>query len=162
MQASHESARDRDAYDAEARWLRAFARRFTDDAAAIEDVVQETWLVALARAPTGTLPPRRWLTRVLRNQVLRWRRRESAALQRLRAPAACDGSSSDRERAGARELVETVVAAVRRLPAAQRRAVEMRFLEGLPPRVIAARLGRPVKTVDTRLARGLRRLRRSL
>lgn len=48
------------------------------------------------------------------------------------------------------------------LPPAQREAVALRYLEGLPPREIAAMLDVPVETVRTRAKRGLAQLRRDL
>ena len=55
-----------------------------------------------------------------------------------------------------------VVSAVVSLPEPYRRTVMLRYLEGLPPRLIAQRDDVPVETVRTRLKRGLDRMRREL
>ena len=53
-------------------------------------------------------------------------------------------------------------AAVLTLAEPYRATVLLRFFEGLPPRLIAARLGVPVATVHSRLQRALAQLRHQL
>jgi RNA polymerase sigma-70 factor (ECF subfamily) len=62
----------------------------------------------------------------------------------------------------ARERRRHVLAALATLPAAQRVAVELSFLDGLSHPEISRRLGEPLGTVKTRIRSGLLRLRASL
>jgi len=60
------------------------------------------------------------------------------------------------------ELVRALADAIQEIGEPYRRAIVLRYLEGLPPREIAARLDEPLKTVKTRLNRGLGLLRSRL
>lgn len=57
-----------------------------------------------------------------------------------------------------REEWEAVLADIRALPDRQRQAVELRYLDGLPPRVIAERLGADGRQVETMLRDGKKKL----
>lgn len=58
----------------------------------------------------------------------------------------------------AREEWQAVLADMRALPPAQREALELRYLDGLMPREIAARLGLTRRQVEVRLREGKKRL----
>ena len=60
------------------------------------------------------------------------------------------------------ELQEHVLSAVRALPEPQRTAIFLRYFEDLAPAEIASRMGLPLPTVKTRLARGKQLLRERL
>jgi len=134
--------------------LRALARSLVRDEHAVEDLVQETWARALERGPTAA--PWRWLARVLRNEAFQQRRSGAARAAREQAAARSEPTGDEHRRfALQRELME----AIEQLEEPYRRAILLRYFDGLPPRRIATRLGLPVKTVKTRLARGLELLR---
>jgi len=147
---------------AEVSWIRRLARELVADRELAEDLVQEACVAALEHAPRERSKLRQWLAEVLRNA--------------LRQHARAQGRRGAREAAGARpealeatdRLVERValqrelVGAVLALDEPYRTAVLLRFFEELPPRTIAARLGVPVATVQSRLTRGLARLRAEL
>jgi RNA polymerase sigma-70 factor (ECF subfamily) len=153
---------DHGALLSEVSWIRRLARELVADRDLADDLVQETCIAALEHAPRERSKLRQWLAQVLRN----------ALRQRARA----DGRRGARERGGAKpealeatdRLVERValqrelVGAVLELEEPYRSTILQRFFEELPPRAIAERAGLPVATIQSRLTRGLARLRARL
>lgn len=143
---------------AEAGWLRQLARSLVRDSQRAEDAVQDTLAKALERRPERA-SLRAWLATVLRNglrQEARSRaRREFHERRTLR-----QGSTPSAQDVNARlELQRLLLDAVRTLEEPYRSAIVARFFDGLAPRAIARREGVPVRTVNTRLERGLAKLR---
>ncbi len=71
-------------------WVRRLAWTLVRDDALADDLAQETWLVALRHPPTDGLPPRPWLSQVMRNVVrmrARGERRRAAREQATQAGA---------------------------------------------------------------------------
>jgi len=147
---------------AESGWVRALARELAGDAHAADDLEQEAWLAALERAPDARGPLSPWFTRVLRNLAAKGRRGALRRGERERraARAEAEPSSADVVLVAARQ--RELVGAVLALEEPYRTTVLQRYLEELPPRAIAHRQGVPVRTVQTRLARGLALLRAEL
>lgn len=143
-----------------ASWLRALARRLVADAHTADDLVQSTWLAALESPPPTGPAGRRWLATVLRNFALQFRRGAARRHARESLVARSDSSHPDLPA----ELVRqrTLLAAVESLAEPYRTTIYRRYYENLPPRRIAVLDGVPVKTVKTRLARGLAQLRARL
>ena len=139
--------------------LRALAQRLVGDAQRAEDLVQETWVQALENPPSESGSIRGWLTVVLRNLAFQSARRRERRETRERTVARSESSTATAEAyerfALHRELVETINA----LGEPYRETIVLRYFDDLPPREIAARLDLPVKTVKTRLSRGLELLR---
>jgi RNA polymerase sigma-70 factor (ECF subfamily) len=138
--------------------LAARARRVLRDAHEAEDVAQE----ALLRVPHGAaaVDLRAWLHAVcyrLAIDRLRARRREARALAAL-ALREVEGDDSLERSAEA----ERVRAHLSELPEPYRRAVTLRYLEGLSFPEIAVRMNALERTVRTWVGRGLERLRRRL
>jgi len=142
-----------------AHWVRGLAARLAHDTHEAEDLAQETWLAFLRAPLDGVRAPRGFLGGILRH---RWRvlrrserrrgEREARAAREELAPSAAEAL----ERAEvARVLMELVLA----LEEPFRSAILLRYGEELAPRAIAARLGVPLGTVESRLRRGLARLR---
>jgi RNA polymerase sigma-70 factor (ECF subfamily) len=138
-------------------WRRAHRAAYlvTGDAAAAEDIAQESFLAALRaldrfdrRRPFGP-----WLHRIVVNRAIDWSR--TRALRREvgeeHAPpfvaAHQPGDPSD-----------ALVAALAQLPADQRAVVVMRHLLEYTPGEISKALDMPRGTVNSRLRRGLDRL----
>ncbi len=141
-------------------WIRSLARRLVADEHRAEDLAQDTWLAALRHPWLGSVrAPRRWLSGILANlsrQDARGRsRREARESTAAREPVAPSASDTFEAASLGRELADAVLA----LEEPFRTAVLLRYYEDLPPRRIATRLGVPVRTVNSRLARGLERLR---
>lgn len=150
--------------------LHRLARRLVSDPGLAADAAQEALLIGLqAGSPPGA-PLGRWLAGVLRHR-LRSARRAASRRQRREAlhaaaqPGLWGGERSEPPAdAGLErlELHQRLLGFVRELEEPFRTAVVQRFLEEQSPDEIAARLGLPVKTVYSRIERGLERLRRRL
>ncbi|MDJ0974213.1 MAG: sigma-70 family RNA polymerase sigma factor [Planctomycetota bacterium] len=142
--------------------VRRLARSLVLDDAEADDVMQDAAVAALesGRAPRKGLAA--WLSGVTRNVVRNRRRGESRRRKRetdaARPEATPSAAESVVRAAEQSRLLEHVV----NLEEPYRTAVVLRFVEGLPPRVMATRLGQPVETVRTHVKRGLTRLRAEL
>jgi RNA polymerase sigma-70 factor (ECF subfamily) len=144
----------------EAAALRSLGRRLLD-AAAAEDLVQETYLAALrGRSPNGAVGA--WLHGIAHKLALLMRRRNSRRQQREQAAARPASGPSAADAAASAELMQRIAAAVQGLPEVYRTAVVLRFWHDLPPRRIAHELQVSVHTVRSRLQRALAMLRERL
>jgi len=133
-------------------WPRAYRAAYlvTHDAAAAEDIAQESLLAALRaldrfdrRRPFGP-----WLHRIVVNRSIDWTR-----ARRLRGEVELTDSivgPPPRASPG-----DDVLAALARLPPEHRAVVVMRYLLEFTPGEIADGLGIPRGTVNSRLRRGL-------
>lgn len=143
-------------------FLRRLSRRLVRDEGLADDLVQETWLVALQATHDGLLQLRPWLATVMRRLFLKRRRTDDRREARERRVAREEAIDDDREMQAVLEMQVRVLEELQGLPEAQRRVLFLRYSEGLGPSAIAARLGVPVPTVKTRLARGRESLRQRL
>lgn len=139
----------------------AYVRRRAPDEA-VDDVVEETFLVAwrrLDRVPAAELP---WLLGVARN-VLATQRRGAVRRQSLsrRVAAAQPGVSGvvDGESAG---LDPRLARALAELPDKDREALTLIAWDGLEPQEAAVVVGASAGAFRVRLHRARRRLRRAL
>ena len=153
--------------------LRTLARRLLADDDAAEDVLQETWLVALRRPPRCTAETaalRGWLATVvrslafkrLRGEARRSQRERTAARDSLRREPSGEGPAEALGAAERARVLREVTDAVLALEEPYRDTLLLRYFEDLPPREIARRQGVPVTTVKSRLTRAVQRLRSSL
>ena len=125
------------------------------DAAAAEDIAQDGFLAAVDALDRfdRRRPFAPWLHRIVVNRALDWARRE--ALRRR-----VDGAESAFEPLPPpEEIGGEMIAALRELPAEQRAVVVLRHLLEYTPGEIAQMLDLPRGTVNSRLRRGLDRLR---
>lgn len=145
-------------------YLRRVALALTrGDSSEADDLLQETWLVALHHSPDHPESTRPWLVQVLRNRFRQGRRGsvrrdEREALVARSEIDPCDPAVLIAEG----QVASALRGALHRLPESYALPLRLRFYEGLPPRHIASRMGMPVETIRTRLKRGLAGLRRDL
>jgi RNA polymerase sigma-70 factor (ECF subfamily) len=158
----------RELYRSAGRMVYGIALSITRNAATAEEVTQDVFLRAWAKAGTynaGKAGVASWLARIARNCAIDALRRE-----RLREAAAGEPSESspDQRAVDPGDSVELsrqrkrIRAAVDALPPEQRRALELAFFNGLSHREVAEKLGHPLGTVKTRIRDALRGLRAAL
>ncbi len=142
--------------------LRALVRRLVLDDSRVDDVLQETWLVALESPPRSQAALGSWLRTVASRLAYKTTRNdhhrshhESRAARDEPSPSASD--IVEREMARRR-----VVDAVLELREPYQATILHRFLENQSAQEIAARFDLPVETVRTRVKRGIEQLRRIL
>jgi RNA polymerase sigma-70 factor (ECF subfamily) len=153
-------------YDRHATVIYSLALRILRDRPGAEDTVQEVFTQAwrqarnydAARGPVGA-----WLCTLARSRAIdtlraRRTRPDGVADDRVALELPDAGPVPD-EQAMFSETGSRVRAALAELPELQRRAIELAYYEGLTHAEIAARLGEPLGTVNTRIRSGLLRLR---
>ncbi|RLB44685.1 MAG: hypothetical protein DRJ42_31315, partial [Deltaproteobacteria bacterium] len=142
--------------------LRQLARALLRDAQDAEDVLQETFAVALERKPDRLAKPGPWLRQVLRSVVHKRLRSDTHRRDREAATTQHTRSADPLDLVARGELIERVVAAVQSLAPTLREVILLRHFEGLPPREIARRTGTPLATISSRLQRAHAQLRAQL
>ena len=125
------------------------------DTAAAEDIAQDGFLAAVGaldrfdrRRPFGP-----WLHRIVVNRALDWARREALRRKVAREESVFEPLPPPEEIGG------EMITALKELPPEQRAVVVLRHLLEYTPGEIAEMLGLPRGTVNSRLRRGLDRLR---
>lgn len=143
------------------RALIRIARSIVGDQALSEDVVQNTWLTAVeAGRSDGRIG---WLRSIVRTRALDMRRRRRGEVTSPERFDELDGGGTRADEVAERiETQRAVLDAVDALDEPYRQTVYLRYFEGLSVRQVAARTGVPLKTAETRLTRGLARLRARL
>ncbi len=144
------------------RWVRRLAASLLFDQGRVDDVVQQTWLIAMKQRPREPEHTRAWLGGIIRNLV----RREARSNRRrsrheAEAPVPDDLPSTD-DLVTRADIQQKVVHAVLRLAEPYRTTVLLRYFEDLSAEDIARRLDIPGSTVRSRLKRALEQLRRRL
>jgi RNA polymerase sigma-70 factor, ECF subfamily len=137
-------------------WPRAYRAAYlvVHDAAAAEDIAQESFLAAVRALDTfdRRRPFGPWLHRIVVNRSIDWARARS--LRREVGDQAL-ATAEARIDAPKQEVSEEVTAALTALPPEQRAVIVMRYLLEYSPGEIARMLGLPRGTVNSRLRRGL-------
>ena len=165
MTARSEESALAELYDRHGRTAYGLALRVVRDPALAEDAVQDAflnvWRTAQRFVPEQGKASTWILTLVHRRAVdvvRREQRRRSESLERAPEPAV-EGVDED---AWLRLQRERVQEALRRLPDAQREALELAYYGGFSQSELAERLGQPLGTIKSRMFSGLARLRELL
>jgi RNA polymerase sigma-70 factor (ECF subfamily) len=141
-----------------AHWPGAYRAAYlvVHDAAAAEDIAQEAFLAAVRHLDRfdRRRPFKPWLHRIVVNRAIDWSRARS-----LRAEVELVEATGE---ARTPEIGSDTVAALRRLPAEHRAVIVLRHLLGYTPGEIGRMLELPRGTVNSRLRRGLDRLREEI
>jgi RNA polymerase sigma factor (sigma-70 family) len=143
-------------------FLHRLARSLVADPQRAEDLAQDVALLALSHPPRPTGSVRGWFARVLRNRAVSVARSEGRRSAHEALVPAPESPRTPPEIEAHFQVQRRVVEAVERLEEPYRGVILLRYDQDLPPSAIAERLGVPLSTVKTRLARGLARLRDDL
>lgn len=140
-------------------WVRRLAYSLARNADDAQDLVQETWVTAIAHPPRRGDNLKGWFRKLVRNKWLDLKKADSSRAGRERSTARSEVEPDTTElvrRADATSLLAGFVVAEAE---PYRTVLLLRYFDDLPPAAIAERLGVPVSTVNSRLQRGLARLR---
>lgn len=150
----------------QAQWLGALARRLVADPNDADDVLQETWAVALRAPPKRDRALRPWLAQVARNFARMRRRSEGARSAREAAIAKQERGAREvpaaAELSARLEAQHLLVDALRELREPYRATVLLAYFEHQTSEQIAARQGVSAGTVRWRLKSALDELRQRL
>ena len=142
--------------------LQRLARSLIGDEHQAEDLVQDAYAAALEGGPREGSALGAWLAKVVRNRALNMRRGRTRRAEREAWSAKPEAQPGAAEALAGLDTQRKVFESLLALSESQRTVIYLRYFEGLTPTAIAARLGAPVKTVKTRLARGLAAIRATL
>ncbi|QDV08964.1 ECF RNA polymerase sigma-E factor [Planctomycetes bacterium Poly30] len=146
-------------------WARSLARHLVADEATADDVVQESMILALQRAPRGfegAGARRSWLGSVVRNVVRQRGRAEGRRAYREREAAPAEALPSALEMTTFAEGQKLLLSALLTLDEDSRHLVLLRYHEGLSAAEIARRSDRSAGTVRSKIKRALDHLREEL
>ncbi len=143
-------------------WIKRLALELSVDGDRADDLAQETCVVALERPPRDFESLRRWLALVMQNLVRQRRRGDFRRREREERAARGERLESTESLVARASLQRRIVGAVLDLDEPYRSTILLRFFEDLPPRDIARRHHVPTTTVQSRITRGLAKLRAAL
>jgi len=150
-------------YDRYSGIVYSVALRVLNDTGAAEDVLQEVFL-QLWRNPNvfdasrGSLGA--WLSVIARNRAIDALRKRKPVIdfENVILSVECNLESE----AGRKVSIEKARAALTKVPADQRKALELAFFQGLTHTEIAAKTGEPLGTIKTRIRAALTALRKAM
>lgn len=150
-------------YDEFAGRAMAIAGRVLGSKAEAEEVVQETFLEIWRRAPEYEKErgaPGAWIAALARSRAIDRLRSRRLSHRATQEPDSAprpepDAPALSAQRRQERDRVRT---ALQTLPEAQRRAIELAYLQGLTQAEIAEKLGEPLETIKTRIRMAMEQL----
>ncbi len=134
------------------------------DAAVAEELTQRTYIEAIGSRETfqGRSADTTWLIGIARHELLdHFRRQERDERRHIHLVRRAVDTGEHREWHASDER-EELRRALRALPASQRMAVVLHYLDDLPVETVAGSMGRSVGAVESLLSRGRARLRQQL
>jgi RNA polymerase sigma-70 factor (ECF subfamily) len=124
--------------------------------AVAEDLTQETFLAAVGELRKGVLveAPVSWVLGIARHKLVDHYRSEARRERRLEVAWQAEEIEARLADADDEEARRRALAALDGVPALQRAALVLRYLDGLSVPEVAAALGRSVEAAESLLARG--------
>ncbi|MDC1141683.1 sigma-70 family RNA polymerase sigma factor [Planctomycetota bacterium] len=127
------------------------------------DAVQQAFLVVSRKS--DQIPednPWPWLRKILINEIRNTRRKHKPTPVAVHDSSRVDARSDPYQSMAKKESLNVLQCALADLPDAEFEAIELTSLQGLTHQKAADALGVPVKTVSSRVSRGIERLRQKL
>lgn len=152
-------------YDRHSRLLYGLILRILRDRSEAEEVLQEVFVQAWARADTfrGTLgSPVAWLIGIARHRAIDRLRANASRFREAEAAIPTNAHDNPESRARLREDQRAVARALDALAREQRVLIEQAYFLGLTQTELAERHHLPLGTVKTRIRAGMQALRRTL
>jgi len=150
-------------YDRYSGIVYSVALRVLNDTGAAEDVLQEVFLQlwrnpAVFDSKRGSLGA--WLAVIARNRAIDGlrKRKPETEVENVILSVDCDLESETARKVS----IEKARAALTKVPAEQRKALELAFFQGLTHTEIAAKTGEPLGTIKTRIRAALSALRKAM
>jgi RNA polymerase sigma-70 factor (ECF subfamily) len=142
-------------------YIRGIVLGILRDRERTDDVIQETYVVALANG-AAVRDPRSWLARVARNLALLARRRAARRSRNEQEAARRDAVGPVDDALADAEARLRVFRALRRLPALDRALLSLRYAEKTNFLDIGARVGMSAEAARSRVRRALDALREAI
>ncbi len=142
--------------------LRQLAEHLLNDPHEVDDALQDCWAQVLASPPPRNHSIRAWLETVLRNVVRKQARTRQRVKYRERQSARSERLAPTFDVVARRQTLSALTKAIDSLDEGSQELVFLRYFNDLPPRAIAAQVGRPVEQVYKELERARHKLRASL
>lgn len=155
-------------YDQFVHGLYSLVFKILNDSRETEDVLQEGFAQIWKKAGTydGTRSSAfTWAVMIMRNKAIdhiRSRRRQARVVEEAALEQPPESDLLEDESVFQHEKKAIVVAALQKIPAEQREAIQLAFFSGLTQMQIAEKLAEPLGTVKARIRRGLLKLREHL
>lgn len=142
--------------------LRKLARALLGDRPEVDDLVQDTLVLALERETVEPASLGAWLGGVLRRKASHLRRDSSAREQRERHGSRAESLPATDQLVARKAQLAALVEELLNLPEPYQSALYLRFFEGKGPRKVSLELGTKEGTVASQVHRGLELLRQRL